>query len=134
LVANPIYEDEVPENLPGPFALCHITQATVKEIIIKAQEFAYTYLCCAMLREPFELTCETLKNPRILKVILLLENLFKEIRILHDYEEIKALLHKPEVLFLKSFFFVEAATALHPLSAICHLPPCHLSNCVTESH
>jgi len=39
-----------------------------------------------------------LKKPRILEVILLLENLFEEIRILHDYEEIKALSPKPKVL------------------------------------
>jgi hypothetical protein len=60
-----------------------------KERIIKAQEFAYIYLCCAKLRQPFELTCVILKKPRILEVILLLENLF---------EEIKALAPKPEVL------------------------------------
>src|SRR5882762_7064390 len=63
-VANPIYEDEVPENLhptlyqmenlPGLFALCHVNQATAKERIIKAQEFAYTYLHHAKLRQPFE--------------------------------------------------------------------------------
>jgi hypothetical protein len=38
-----------------------------------------------------------LKKPRIYEVILL-ENLFKEFWILHDYVEIKALSPKPEVL------------------------------------
>jgi hypothetical protein len=39
-----------------------------------------------------------LKKPRIYEVILLLENVFKEFRILHDFVEIKALSPKPEVL------------------------------------
>ena len=97
-VANSIYEDEVPENLPGLFTLCHINQAPAKERIIRAQEFAYTYLCHAKLRQPVELTQAILKKPRILKVIPPLETLFEEIRILHDYEEIKALAPKPEIL------------------------------------
>jgi len=94
-----MYEDRVPENLhptlyqtenlPGLFALRHINQALAKERIIKAQEFTYTYLCHAKLRQPIELTQAILKKPRILEVILLLENLFKEI---------KALAPKPEVL------------------------------------
>jgi hypothetical protein len=97
-VANLIYEDKILENLPGLFALRHVNQAAAKERIIKAQEFAYTYLCRAKLRQPFELMWVILKKPRILEVILLLENLFEEIRILHDYEEIKALAPKPKVL------------------------------------
>jgi hypothetical protein len=39
-----------------------------------------------------------LKKPRIYEVILLLENLFEEFRILHDFVENKALSPKPEVL------------------------------------
>jgi hypothetical protein len=108
LVANLIYEDEVPENLhpalyqmenlPGLFALCHVNQAAAQKRIIKVQEFTYTDLCRAKLRQAFELTHMILRKPRILEVILLLENLFEEIRILHDYEEIKALSPKPKVL------------------------------------
>src|SRR6202050_3246458 len=40
----------------------------------------------------------TLKKPRIHEVILLLENLFKEFRILHDFVAVKALSPKPEIL------------------------------------
>ena len=39
-----------------------------------------------------------MKKPRIYEVILLLKNLFKEFRILHDFVEIKAMSPKPEVL------------------------------------
>jgi hypothetical protein len=45
-----------------------------------------------------ELTRSTLKKPRIYEVVLLLENLFEEFRILHDFVEIKAMSPKPEVL------------------------------------
>ena len=45
-----------------------------------------------------ELTRSTLKKPRIYEVILLLENLFKEFRVLHDFVDIKAMSHKPKVL------------------------------------
>jgi hypothetical protein len=81
-----------------PYALHHVNWAMAKERIIKAQEFTYTYLHRAKLRQAFELTHTILKKPRILEVILLLENLFEEIRILHNYEEIKALSPKPKVL------------------------------------
>src|ERR1700683_1628481 len=40
----------------------------------------------------------TLKKPRVHEVILLLEGLFKESRILHDYMEVIAVSPKPEVL------------------------------------
>jgi len=88
-VANPIYEDEVPENLhpalyqtenlPGLFALHHVNQAPAKERIIKAQEFAFLYLRHTKFRQPVELTRAILKKPRIFEVILLLETLFEEI-------------------------------------------------------
>ena len=65
-VANPIYEDEVPENLhptlyqtenlPGLFTLCHVNQAPAKERIIKAQELPFLYLRRTKLRQPVELT------------------------------------------------------------------------------
>jgi hypothetical protein len=107
-VANPVYEDEVPdklylslcqtENLPGLFALHHVSQAAAKDQIIKAQELAYAYLHRAKLRQTVELSRTILKKPKIFEVISLLENLFKEFRILHDYEEIKAFSPKPEVL------------------------------------
>src|SRR5882762_1501118 len=76
LVANPIYEDE---DLPGLFALCHVNQVMAKERVIKAQEFAYSYLHHAKLRQAFELVHVILRKPRILEVILLLDNLFEEI-------------------------------------------------------
>src|SRR6267154_1897020 len=56
------------------------------------------YLRRAKLRQPVELTQAILKKPRILEVILLLDTLFEEIQILHDYEEIKALAPKSEIL------------------------------------
>ena len=40
----------------------------------------------------------TLNKPRVHEVILLLESLFKEFRILHDYKEVIAVSPKPEVL------------------------------------
>jgi hypothetical protein len=105
--ANPVYEDEVldklhslcqTENLPGLFALRHVSQAAAKDRIIKAQELAYAYLHRAKLRQTVKLSRAILKKPKIFEVISLLENLFKEFRILHDYEEIKAFSPKPEVL------------------------------------
>jgi hypothetical protein len=56
------------------------------------------HLHCAKLRQTFELMHAILRKPKILEVILLLEDLFKEFRILHNYKEIKALSPKPEVL------------------------------------
>jgi len=68
-----------------------------KDQIIKAQELAYVYLHHAKLGQTFELTRTILRRPRIFEVISLLENLFEEFRILHDYEEVKALSPKPKV-------------------------------------
>ena len=102
LVTNPIYKDKVLEklhlslcqleNLPRLFTLCHINQVAAKDRIIKAQELAYTYLHRTKLRQTVELSCTILRKPGIFEVISFLENLFKEFRILHDYEEVKGLL------------------------------------------
>src|ERR1700683_1499652 len=106
-ISNPVFEDGVPETLtlclyktekiPGLFALCHINQIVAKAQIIKALELAYSYLCRSKLKQSAELTQSTLKKPRVHEVILLLEGLFEESRILHDYMEIRALSPKPEV-------------------------------------
>ena len=59
LVANPIYKDEVPENLhptlhqtenlPGLFALHHVNQAMAKERIIKGDTFLSSLGNCGIL-------------------------------------------------------------------------------------
>src|ERR1700734_3332746 len=107
-VSRPVFDDEVPENLnvslyktdkiPGLFALRHINQMAVKSRIIKALDLAFAYLHQTKLTQSAELTRSTLKKPRIYEVILLLENLFEEFRVLHDFVEIKAMSPKPEVL------------------------------------
>ena len=107
-VSRPVFDDEAPENLNvslyktdkilGLFTLCHVNQMAAKSRIIKALELAFAYLCQSKLTQSAELTPSTLKKPRIYKVILLLENLFEEFQILHDFVEIKAISPKPEVL------------------------------------
>src|ERR1700677_4398253 len=69
-----------------------------KSRIIKALELAFAHLRQTKLTQSAELTRSTLKKPRIHEVILLLENLFKEFRILHDFMTVKALSSKPEIL------------------------------------
>jgi hypothetical protein len=107
-ISSPVFDDEVPENLDlslykiekiaGIFTFHHANQMVAKSQIIKALELAFAYLHQSKLMQSAELTSSTLKKPRIYKVILLLESLFKEFRILHDFVEIKALSPKPKVL------------------------------------
>ena len=107
-ISSLVFDNEVPENLtlslyktekiPGLFTLCHINQIVAKSQIIKALELAFSYLCRLKLMQSAEFTQSTLKKPRIQKVILLLESLFEEFRILHNFVEIKALSPKPDVL------------------------------------
>ena len=107
-ISIPVFVNEVPENLtfslykteniPRLFALRHVSQVAAQPRIIKALELAYSHLRRSKLKQSAELTPPTLKKPRIHEVIILLESLFKEIRILHDLVEIRALSPKPEVL------------------------------------
>jgi hypothetical protein len=107
-VSNPIYEDNLSDNIhstfyridviPGSFMLHHINQIMSKARIIKALKFRYIHLHCTQLKISTELTHSILKKPRIHKVILLLENLFKRFRVIHDYKGVKALSPDSEVL------------------------------------
>src|ERR1700683_2241815 len=107
-VSSPVFDDEVPDNLsvalyktdkiPGLFAFRHVNQMQAKSRIITALSLAFAYLRRTKLTQSAELTRSTLKKPRIHEVVLLLENLFEEFRILHDFVEIKAMSPKPEVL------------------------------------
>jgi hypothetical protein len=107
-ISIPVFVNEVPENLtfslykteniPRLFALRHVSQVAAQPRIIKALELAYSHLRRSKLKQSAELTPPTLKKPRIHEVVILLESLFKEIRILHDLVEIRALSPKPEVL------------------------------------
>jgi hypothetical protein len=107
-ISIPVFVNEVPENLtfslykteniPRLFDLRHVSQVAAQPRIIKALEFAYSHLRRLKLKQSAELAPPTLKKPRIHEVVILLESLFKEIRILHDLVEIKALSPKPEVL------------------------------------
>src|ERR1700677_2753362 len=69
-----------------------------KSRIIKALELAFAHLRCSKVMQSAELTRSTLKKPRMYKVSLLLENLFEEFMILHDFVAVKALSPKPEIL------------------------------------
>ena len=107
-ISIPVFVNEVPENLtfslykteniPRLFALRHVSQVAAQPRIIKALELAYSHLRRSKLKHSAELAPPTLKKPRIHEVVILLESLFKEIRILHDLVEIRALSPKPEVL------------------------------------
>src|ERR1700689_1600842 len=107
-VSSPVFDDEVPDNISvalyktdkilGLFALCHVNQMPAKSQIIKALSLAFAYLHRTKLTQSAELTQSTLKKPRIYEVVLLLENLFEEFRILHAFVEIKEMSPKPEVL------------------------------------
>src|ERR1700729_3222642 len=107
-ISIPVFVNEAPENLtfslykteniPRLFALRHVSQVAAQPRIIKALELAYSHLRRSKLKQSAELTPPTLKKPRIHEVVILLESLFKEIRILHDLVEIRALSPKPEVL------------------------------------
>ena len=69
-----------------------------KSRIIKALSLAFAYIRRTKLTQSAELTRSTLKKPRIHEVVLLLDGLFEEFQILHDFVEIKAMSPKPEVL------------------------------------
>src|ERR1700676_2113171 len=107
-ISNPVLDGEVPEHLslclyktdriPGLFALRHVNQMVAKSRIIKPLELAFAHLRGSKLTQSTELMRSTLKKPRIHEVILLLENLFEEFRILHDFVAVKALSPKPEIL------------------------------------
>ena len=107
-VSSPVFDDEVPDNLsvalyktdkiPGLFAFRHVNQMQAKSRIITALSLAFAYLRRTKLTQSAELTRSTLKKPRIHEVVLLLDGLFEEFRILHDFVEIKAMSPKPEVL------------------------------------
>src|ERR1700676_642309 len=107
-ISSPVFDDKVPEHLslclyktdkiPGLFALHHVNQMAAKSRIIKALELAFAHLRRSKLTQSAELMRSTLKKPRIHEVILLLENLFEEFRILHDFVAVKALSPKPEIL------------------------------------
>src|SRR6202050_2967128 len=107
-ISSPDFDDKVPEHLSlclyktdeihGLFTLCHIIQMVAKSRIIKALELAFAHLHRSKLTQSAELTQSILKNPRIHEVFLLLENLFEEFRILHDFVAVKALSPKPEIL------------------------------------
>src|SRR6202050_5535549 len=106
-ISIPVFKNEVPENLtfslykteniPRLFALRHVNQAAQPRFI-KALELAYSHLRRSKLKQSAELAPLTLKKPRIHEIVILLESLFKEIRILHDAVEIRVLSPKPEVL------------------------------------
>ena len=107
-VSSPVFDDEVPDNLsvalyktdkiPGLFAFRHVNQMQAKSRIITALSLAFAYLRRTKLTQSAELTRSTLKKPRIHEVVLLLDGLFEEFQILHDFVEIKAMSPKPEVL------------------------------------
>src|ERR1700734_2105205 len=98
-VSSLVFDNEVPDNLsvalyktdkiPGLFALRHVNQMPAKSQIIKALSLAFTYLHQTKLMQSAELTRSTLKKPRIYEVVFLLENLFEEFGILHNFVEIR---------------------------------------------
>src|ERR1700683_3550597 len=97
-ISVPVFEDEVPENftfslyktenIPRLFTLRHISQVVAQPQIIKAFELAYSHLRRSKLKQSADLAPPTLKKPRVHEIVILLESLFKEIRILHAAVEI----------------------------------------------
>jgi hypothetical protein len=60
-----------------------------KAQIIKALELGFNHLRRNKLKVSAELTCTILRKPRIHKVIVQLEDFFKNFRVVHDFEDIK---------------------------------------------
>ena len=77
--------------------LCADCAVAAKAQIIKALELGYIYLWHAKLKLLAELTWMILRKPWVHEFILLLENHFERFRVVHDFEEIKALPPDPDV-------------------------------------
>ena len=107
-VSKPVYEDELLETLhitpyhsdiiPGSFAFHHVNQMAAKARIIKALKLGFNYLRHNKLKVSAELTHTILRKPRIHKVIIQLEDFFKNFRVVHDFEDIKGVAPNPDVL------------------------------------
>ena len=98
-ISKPVYEDELLETLhivpyhsdiiPGSFAFHHINQMAAKARIIKALELGFNHLRHNKLKVSAELICTILRKPRIHEVIIQLEDFFENLRVVHNFEDIK---------------------------------------------
>ena len=69
-----------------------------KAQIIKALELGFNHLWHNKLKVSAELTCTILRKPRIHKVILQLEDFFKNFRVVHNFKDIKGVAPNLDVL------------------------------------
>ena len=107
-VSKLVYDDELPESvhitsyhsdiIPGSFAFHHVNQMAAKAQIIKALELGFNHLRHNKLKVSAELTCTILRKPRIQEVIIQLEDFFKNLRVVHDFEDINGVAPNLDVL------------------------------------
>ena len=107
-VSKPVYEDKLPENvhivpyhsniIPGSFTFRRVNQMAAKAWIIKALKLGFNYLRCNKLKVSAELTRTILRKPRIHKVIVQLEEFFKNFRVVHEFEDIKGVAPNTDVI------------------------------------
>ena len=100
-ISSPIYDGDAPKTLqkglystnelPGLYASWDCNQQQAKTRITTAVELGYDYLRQGKLRLNAELTRSILKRPRFQEVIIELEELFSEFRVLHDFTEVKGI-------------------------------------------
>jgi hypothetical protein len=100
-ISGLIYDRDAPETLqkglystnelPGLYASRDCSQLQAKTRIARAVELGYNYLCRGKLRQDAELIRSILKHPRFQEVIMEVEELFSEFRVLHDFTEVKGI-------------------------------------------